>query len=128
MKKIFLLTLILGLTACNKDEGCYVASVQGYYDQPMMIQECGTDPNMQVQNFAPSQIPENFVPCNSPDCSGALFASPNGNDLLLETKHHIIHMEGVPNKEYTYRVWTGDNTQEPNLIIENGVGAILIEQ
>lgn len=62
--------------------------------------------------------------------SDVAYSSPNGNDLRLETDHHVIQINGAPNSKYTYYVWTGGRTydQEPDLIVEDGVSAVLVEE
>ncbi len=54
---------------------------------------------------------------------------PNGNDLVLETKKRVLHIEAQPNKKYDYYVWTGDKSyeQDPDLIVQDGVAAVLAE-
>lgn len=57
------------------------------------------------------------------------FSRPNGNDLVLETSGYILQVEGAPNKKYDYYVWTGDKdySDDPDLIIQNGTAAVLVE-
>lgn len=63
------------------------------------------------------------------DCSVA-YATPNGNDLKLETAHHVIHMQSAPNKQYAYYVWSGDKeyTDDPDIIVENGEAMVLVAE
>lgn len=67
--------------------------------------------------------------CAGADCNVAV-STPNGNDLKLETAHHVIHMTANPNKQYAYYVWSGnkDYTDDPDVIVENGETMILVEE
>ena len=58
------------------------------------------------------------------------YSMPNGNDLKLETAHHVIEIEAQPNKAYNYYVWTGDKSydEDPDLIVEDGVASVLVEE
>ena len=67
------------------------------------------------------------------DCDGinrVEYSMPNGNDLKLETAHHVIEIEAQPNKAYNYYVWTGDKSydEDPDLIVEEGVASVLVEE
>ena len=64
------------------------------------------------------------------DCSDVNFSMPNGNDLMLETDHHIIHITAQPDSDYAYYVWTGDKTyaDAPDIKIENGDAYVLSEE
>lgn len=66
-------------------------------------------------------------------CAGGVveYSMPNGNDLVLETKSHIVHIDGAPNKSYEYRVWTGDkpSTADPDLIVNpDGTAMVLVSE
>lgn len=63
------------------------------------------------------------------DCSVA-YSTPNGNDLKLETAHHVIHVQSAPNKQYAYYVWSGDKdyTDDPDIIVENGEAMVLVAE
>lgn len=58
------------------------------------------------------------------------YSMPNGNDLKLETAHHVIKIDGQPGKQYDYYVWTGDKTYDdaPDIIVQDGVAAVLVEE
>lgn len=58
------------------------------------------------------------------------YSTPNGNDLMLETDHHIIQIDAQPNVQYEYRVWVGDKTYEtdPDLVITDGTAYILQDE
>ena len=64
------------------------------------------------------------------DCSGVGFSMPNGNDLRLETDHHIVRITAAPNTEYAYYVWTGDKTydEQPDIVIEGGDAYVLTQE
>jgi len=106
MKKIALLFAVLGLAACKSGapvETEYVDTYSEYTD----VVECAND-----------------------GVSDVAFSMPRGNDLRLETDHHVIQIDGAPNTKYTYYVWTGGRTydQEPDLIVDDGVAAVLVEE
>ncbi len=66
-------------------------------------------------------------------CAGGVveYSMPNGNDLLLETKSHVVHIEATPNKSYEYRVWTGDKptSADPDLIVNpDGSSLVLVSE
>jgi len=58
------------------------------------------------------------------------YSMPNGNDLKLETAHHVIEVQAQSGKAYNYYVWTGDKSydESPDLIIEDGVASVLVEE
>ncbi|MBR4859799.1 MAG: hypothetical protein IKV10_00695 [Alphaproteobacteria bacterium] len=79
-----------------------------------------------------SGMPENIevpVVCAG-DCSDVNFSTPNGNDLKLETEHHVIHIMAQPDSNYAYYVWTGDKTydDDPDIKIENGDAYVLTNE
>ena len=61
------------------------------------------------------------------ECSSVNFSTPNGNDLKLETDHHIVHITANPDTEYAYYVWTGDKTydDDPDIVIEQGAAYVI---
>lgn len=105
MKKIFLILPLMALVGCSGSENVAPADVEYYEEQ-------------------------NIVACSDSNCSDVAFATPNGNDLVLETAHHVIHIEGRPDTAYGYYVWTGNKgtDQDPDLIVEDGVAAVLVEE
>lgn len=67
------------------------------------------------------------------NCGGAnmvQYSMPNGNDLKLETAHHVIQVQAQPGKQYDYYVWTGEKTydQDPDLVVQDGIAAVLVEE
>lgn len=68
--------------------------------------------------------------CVGDNCEIVKFSMPNGNDLVLETSKHVIHIEAQPDVKYGYYVWTGDNktTNNPDLIVEDGKAMVLVEE
>lgn len=67
------------------------------------------------------------------NCDGANvveYSMPNGNDLKLETAHHVIEIQAQPGKQYDYYVWTGDKTyaDDPDLVVQEGVPAVLVPE
>lgn len=77
----------------------------------------------------PIEYDDVAVPCAG-DCSDVLFDMPNGNDLVLETAHHIIKVVAEPNTDYAYYVWTGNKTynDDPDIKIEQGDAYVLSEE
>lgn len=57
-----------------------------------------------------------------PTVSSVRYSVPRDGDLTLETRHHIIQIQGDPNTAYDYRVWAGDKTyaHDPDLIVDDG--------
>ena len=66
-------------------------------------------------------------------CDGAnvvQYSMPNGNDLKLETAHHVIEITAQPGKSYDYYVWTGEKNydDDPDLVIQDGVASVLVSE
>lgn len=76
-----------------------------------------------------NEYDNNPVLCDG-NCSGVEFSMPNGNDLKLETAHHVVHVTAEPNTQYAYYVWTGDKTydEDPDIIVENGDAYVLTNE
>jgi hypothetical protein len=68
--------------------------------------------------------------CVGPECSIIRMDTPNGNDLTLETKKHVIEIQADPKTQYSYYVWTNGKptTAEPDLIVEDGKAMMLVEE
>ena len=68
--------------------------------------------------------------CAGPDCAIMRYASPSGNDLVVETAKHIIQIQAPAKVPYTYRVWAGDKstTDDPDLIVQDGKAMVLVEE
>lgn len=49
------------------------------------------------------------------------YSVPRDGDLTLETRHHVIQIQGAPNTAYEYRVWAGDKGYDnnPDLIVND---------
>jgi len=67
------------------------------------------------------------------DCGGVNrveYSMPKGNDLKLETAHHVIQIDGQPGKQYDYYVWTGEKTyaDDPDIVVQDGTAAVLVEE
>lgn len=72
-------------------------------------------------------------PCMTNKCAVGdkmLYATPNGNDLVLETSQHVIEIQAQPGTPYSYYVWTGGKGVEsdPDLVIEDGQAMMLVEE
>ena len=72
---------------------------------------------------------DTVVTCNG-NCSGVGFSMPNGNDLKLETAHHVVHVTANPDTPYAYYVWTGDKSysDDPDIVGENGDAYVLTSE
>lgn len=68
--------------------------------------------------------------CAGANCAVVRYASPNGNDLVLETDKHIIEIQAPTDTPYSYYVWAGDKdvADDPDLIVEDGKSMVLIEE
>ena len=68
--------------------------------------------------------------CVDANCEIIRYDTPNGNDLVLETAHHIIQIDAAPNVAYQYNVWAGDKemTDNADLIIRDGQAMILVNE
>ena len=78
-------------------------------------------------------IVESENPCVMNKCAAGdnvMYATPNGNDLVLETNKHVIEIQAQSGTPYAYYVWAGgkDTQSEPDLIIENGQAMVLVEE
>ncbi len=58
------------------------------------------------------------------------YSMPHGNDLKLETAHHVIQIDAQPGKAYDYYVWTGDKdyADDPDIIVNEGTAAVLVSE
>ena len=58
------------------------------------------------------------------------YSMPNGNDLKLETAHHVIQIDAQPGKQYDYYVWTGEKSyaDDPDLVVQDGAASVLIKE
>lgn len=68
--------------------------------------------------------------CIGSDCAIIHFSSPNGNDLVLETAHHIIQIDAQPGVAYSYHVWAGDKSMsdDADLIVSDGQAMVLTDE
>ena len=88
-----------------------------------------------VAAFAFAGCRSNDAPVEYDDCincDGAnvvQYSMPNGNDLKLETAHHVIEIQAQPGKQYDYYVWTGEKSynDDPDLVVQDGVASVLVE-
>lgn len=66
----------------------------------------------------------------APAVSTIKYSVPRDGDLTLETRHHIIQIQGDTNKEYEYHVWAGDKTyaHDPDLIVTDDNIMVLKEE
>ena len=74
---------------------------------------------------------EEYVECVNCDGAGVVeYSMPNGNDLKLETAHHVIEIQAQPGKQYDYYVWTGDKSYDtdPDLVVQDGVASVLVSE
>lgn len=98
--KIISLAVLVMLGACN---------------DPVHTEYVEYSDETQYQTFATG-------PDVTPGVSTIKYSVPRDGDLTLETRHHIIQVQGKPGTQYEYRVWAGDKTtvDDPDLIIDGG--------
>ena len=67
--------------------------------------------------------------CIDSECQIIDVYSPAGNDLVVETPHHIVHVTATPDVRYEYRVWAGGAgmTTAPDVIVHDGDVMILTD-
>lgn len=105
-KVFFLLPLMAVLVACT--HGADVSDVYDDYYDDDYFEYCAPT------SARPAASDEKII-----------VASPNGNDLVLETKRHIIHIAAQSDAPHEYRVWSGGNeSADPELIVSDGVAII----
>ena len=78
-----------------------------------------------------NDAPVEYNDCiNCGDVNVVQYSMPNGNDLKLETAHHVIEIAAQPGKQYDYYVWTGEKTyaDDPDLVIQDGAPSVLINK
>ena len=90
----------------------------------MILAGCQSSSNdvIEQQNIADS--------CVGANCAVVRYASPNGNDLVLETAKHVIEIQAPADVPYSYYVWAGDKkvSDDPDLIVEDGKSMVLVEE
>lgn len=66
---------------------------------------------------------------DAPSVSQIKYSVPRDGDLTLETRHHVIQIQGQPDTAYEYRVWAGNKTyaDDPDLIVDDGNIMVLQE-
>lgn len=88
---------------------------------------CGCQPRTAPTEYVEyaDDIEYQTVVMPQPDVQSASvvkYSVPRDSDLTLETRHHIIQIEGNAATPYEYRVWAGDKTyaDDPDLIVDDG--------
>ena len=89
----------------------------------LVLAACQSTPSNEYANEIVSE-------CVGANCAVVHYASPNGNDLLLETDRHIIHITAETSIPYKYYVWAGEKTTEeaPDMVVQDGEAIILVEE
>ena len=66
---------------------------------------------------------------DAPSVSQIKYSVPRDGDLTLETRQHVIQIQGQPDAAYEYRVWAGDKSyaDDPDLIVNDGNIMVLQE-
>ena len=84
----------------------------------------------QADYIAPAYNTDVPETCIDSECQIIDVLTPNGNDLLLETERHAIHVTARPDTRYEYRVWAGDKDMSsvPDVIVHDGEIMILSVQ
>lgn len=104
MKQNILFLLVIGIALCGCKSGNNVSVVDNDYVE--------------------------YAACADADAQTVRYSMPNGNDLVLETAHHVIQIDAPPGVKYDYYVWTGNRSysDDPDLIVQDGVAAVLVEE
>ena len=78
---------------------------------------------------APVEVVDDVDCINCDTANMVQYSMPNGNDLKLETAHHVIEIEAQPGKQYDYYIWIGERsyTDDPDLIIEEGIASVRVK-
>lgn len=108
MKAKFILFLVVAvaLAGCRSDRGVGTEYVE-YSDDVQYISGQSDNGNM---------------PCASDAGTSTIkYSVAQNGDLTLETRHHVINVNGAPSGSYAYYVWAGDKTYNdaPDLIVED---------
>lgn len=113
MQKHIILLSTLFIAACSAPQPQYMYADVPAYDTGDIEYQCNNCGN--TSDDTPVSVVK--------------FATPNGNDLVLETERHIIHITGQKNVPYAYGVWLGDRemTDDPDMVVGGGAAAILVE-
>ena len=147
MRRMYLLCLLgtLAAAGCNSDRP--VAYEYDEYDAYLMELGCnGGNPDCLAHHSAQYASGTSgvlyaggndgqagtarYVTLDGKPVKEIKFSTPAGNDLRLETDEYVLKIEGAPNKQYDYYVWTGEKqyTDDPDLIIQNGTAAVLVKE
>ena len=115
MQKHIILLSTLFIAACSAPQPQYMYADVPAYDTGDIEYQCNNCANAVVD--APTPV------------SVVKFATPNGNDLVLETERHIIQISGQKNVPYAYGVWLGNRemTDDPDMVVSGNAAAILVE-
>ena len=91
----------------------------------LVLAACQTTPH---EEYVPEETAT--TECVGTNCAVVRYATPNGNDLVLETDHHIIQVSAQTDVPYKYYVWAGDKTtaDDPDMVVQDGQVAILVEE
>ncbi len=95
---------------------------------PLLVLSCGLAGCQSANDEIIIAEPE--TECIGRQCEKLKYSMPNGNDLVLETAHHVIEITAQPDTAYSYYVWTGGKGTEsdPDLIVEDGTAMVLVEE
>lgn len=79
--------------------------------------------------IAPNTVEAEAPECIDSECQIIDVYSPAGNDLVVETPRHIVHVTATPDVRYEYRVWAGGAgmTTAPDVIVHDGDVMILTD-
>jgi len=112
LNNIFLSFLLIGLAACHSDNAA----------RPEYVEYADT---IEYTDVAYPQITD----CSDNRAGTVKYSIPRDGDLTLETRHHVIQIQGRPEQQYSYYVWTGDKSysDDPDMIVEDGNVMVLQE-
>ena len=124
---LFLLVAALAIAGCccdgyRYDDGIEYVSDDGNVTEQYVEVETVGEPGYLVSRGASDYDPYSGQQVIK-------YSTPNGNDLKVETSHHILKVEGVPNKSYDYYIWAGDKTyaDEPDVVIQDAGPSLTVK-
>jgi hypothetical protein len=118
MKKNTLFLLLAVLTVAGCHPGYRYNDGIEYVSDDVVGAEC------------PEYVVVNGVATCAADTQVVEYSTPKRNDLKLETAHHVIQMDGLPDKSYDYYIWAGDKTyaDKPDIVVQDGEVSVVVKQ
>ena len=90
-----------------------------HYNNTEYVEYADYMDNVEYVPVAYRETAAQTAPCDDATSVVRYSVSPSG-DLILETRHHVIQVDGAPGKQYAYYVWAGDKnyTDTPDLTVD----------